>query len=152
MKKILTLFSILSLSFCCFGVGLLFYRWWNLQVYLPPKTPSVNHAKVQPKALFTIKLNGQEGCMDIEGKVVIAPQYDNIQCSDDELLPFEINNKWGFINQMSEIILEPQFYLTNSPGLNYFREGLAVVCMNGKCGFIDSSGKYVIEPQFTMAG
>lgn len=122
-----------------------------MQVYLSPKRLSANYNKAQPKSLFTIKLSGKEGCMDIEGKIVIEPKFDNVQCSDDELIPFEVNEKWGFVNQTGEIILEPQFYLTTSPGSNYFSEGLAVVCMNAKCGYIDSSGKYVIEPKFDYA-
>ena len=63
-----------------------------------------------------------------------------------KLIPYEQNDKWGFINSKGEIVIKPQF-----DEVNPFSEGLARVEINLKNGFIDTSGKFVIEPQYYIA-
>lgn len=152
MKKSLKIVSVLVLFGFCFTASILFVMWWktpSFQTYIPPKkTTSTNLVN---QVLFNIKSNGKYGCMNKEGKTVIEPKFDNIQCSEDNLIPIEINEKSGFVNQAGEIVLEPQFRLVRTGYSKYFSEDLAVVCVNSKCGFIDSSGNYVIKPKFDYA-
>ena len=56
----------------------------------------------------------------------------------------EKNNKWGFVNQNCEVVVEPQY----DGAMPFAVNGFAGVKIDGKWGFIDESGKIVIEPQF----
>lgn len=56
----------------------------------------------------------------------------------------EKDNKWGFVNERCELIVEPQYDGAMPFGVN----GLAGVYVDGKWGFINESGEIVIEPQF----
>jgi hypothetical protein len=75
------------------------------------------------------------------------------QTRSDDLLPIEINDKFGYINRSGEIIIEPQFKFANN-----FSEGLATVAMSdaddkfgGKFGYIDSTGRLIIQPIYDAA-
>ncbi|MGD9560770.1 MAG: WG repeat-containing protein [Pyrinomonadaceae bacterium] len=127
--------------------------WWQLpkyQAYIPPRVFDISNA--DPEPLFNITINGRAGCMNRAARIVIEPEYDDIRCSSDRLVPFEENGQWGYLDQSGAIILEPQFSLANHGYSNNFSNGLAVVCQNSKCGYIDESGKYVIKPIFDWAG
>lgn len=152
MNKILKIIIFSFLFIFCLAAGVLFVMWWKMpdyQTYIPPKMTTSTILVNQ--VLFNIKSNGKYGCMDKQGKTIIEPKFDDIQCSEDNLIPFEVDEKSGFVNQTGEIVLEPQFYLTRMGYSKYFSEDLAVVCMNRRCGFIDSTGNYVIEPKFDYA-
>ena len=62
------------------------------------------------------------------------------------LIPFEQNEKWGFINAKGEVVIKPQF-----DKVQPFSEGLALIKVDLKNGFIDATGKFVIEPQYYNA-
>jgi hypothetical protein len=62
------------------------------------------------------------------------------------LIPFEQNEKWGYINNKGKIIIKPQFERAEP-----FSEGLAAVDDGSKHGFINAAGKFVIEPQYELA-
>jgi len=75
------------------------------------------------------------------------------QTHSKNLLPVVINDKYGYINQEGDIIIEPQY---DWAGLFY--ESLAVIKMvdednpAGKFGYIDSTGTIVVSPMFDAAG
>ncbi len=153
MKKSLTIGSVLVLAFLCFVISTLAVYWWNspkFQVYIPPKSPSVID-KILGKPLFNVKIHGKKGCIDGDGNIIIEPKFEDIQCSEDKLLPIKADEKWGFVNQVGEVILEPQFSLSPTGYSKYFSEDLGVVCQNQKCGYIDLNGNYAIEPKFDYA-
>lgn len=153
MNKPLKIILISFLFVICFVLSILFVLWSKmpaLQNYIPPR--KMTSANLKNQVLFGFKSNGKYGCIDKQGRIIIEPKFDDIHCSEDDLIPAEINRKFGFINQTGEIVLEPQFILPRAGGYSkYFSEGLAVACINQKCGFIDSSGNFVIEPKFDHA-
>ncbi len=70
----------------------------------------------------------------------------------------KIGGKWGYINKVGEIVINPKF----ESALN-FHEGLARVRMkgtkatkegytSGKWGYIDTTGNIVINLKFDIAG
>lgn len=63
--------------------------------------------------------------------------------TDDGLIAFEQDKKWGFVNTKGEIIIEPRYEDAKS-----FSNGLAAISQAGKWGFIDSNGVLVIDCQF----
>ena len=52
-----------------------------------------------------------------------------------------INEKWGYINELGEIIIPAQFDWAES-----FSEGLAFVKLDDEGYFIDTSGRIVSKP------
>lgn len=67
--------------------------------------------------------------------------------TEDGLIAFEKDEKWGFIDVNGNIVLQPVYQEAKS-----FSNGLASVCKEDKWGFICSDGAEVIEPQFLKAG
>lgn len=63
------------------------------------------------------------------------------------LYPIVQGGKWGFINQIGNIVVKPQFKSVKS-----FTEGLvAIKDQKGNVGYLDEAGKVVIEPRFKNA-
>jgi hypothetical protein len=67
---------------------------------------------------------------------------------DYELLPVEIEERWGYIDQTGKYSINPQFKTAF-----LFSDGLAKVKDNSeeKFGFIDEKGKYVIPAKYVSA-
>lgn len=68
-------------------------------------------------------------------------------CQSNELIiPFLEDGKWGFMNEAKEIIVSP-IYEEAYPSLsNRFR-----IKIKGKYGYIDKSGEIVIKPKYENA-
>jgi hypothetical protein len=66
--------------------------------------------------------------------------------SSTNFYPVNIGDKWGYIDQHGNLVINPQFDCAVS-----FHEGLAGVKIGGKTGYIDKSGNIVINPQFDQA-
>ena len=68
----------------------------------------------------------------------------------DGLMLYKENDRWGYINQKGETVINPQFDIAFG-----FSEDLAVVGQKTddiiKYGYIDKKGEYVIWPQFDDA-
>lgn len=68
------------------------------------------------------------------------PQYD--------VYPIKMKNgKYGYMNSVGEVIIEPKFYQAFD-----FSEGLAAIREKGYYGYIDKTGQFVISPGFEDAG
>src|SRR6056297_2892160 len=62
------------------------------------------------------------------------------------LYPYSENNKWGFTNQIGELVI-PCVYDT----VNFFHYGLSAVKFNGEYGYLKTDGTWFIKPQFDYA-
>jgi hypothetical protein len=98
--------------------------------------------------LFRIEEKGKWGFINKDGKVIIAPQYDDSYYSFSEgLAAVKVGRKWGYIDSENRMIIPPTF-----EGANQFRDGIAKVHLGsftvdeGKGAFIDKSGKFVLGP------
>lgn len=78
--------------------------------------------------------------------LILAATPVQAQKNSLKLIPFEVNEKWGFINDKGKIVIQPQF-----DDADCFYEGLATVAVQDKYGFIDETGKFIIEPQYGEA-
>ena len=72
----------------------------------------------------------------------------------EQLLPVQVEGKWGYINSSGQIKIQPQF---NFGGR--FSDGLAQVGISGKLtegktkyGFINETGAYVVTPKYDQVG
>jgi hypothetical protein len=71
------------------------------------------------------------------------PTVRAIPDSGSALFQIQQGGKHGYIDQMGNVVIEPQFDYAGQ-----FSEGLAYVIEDDKVGYIDGTGRYVIEPQF----
>lgn len=94
----------------------------------PPEKISVLSSEVMPlDALFNyglvcIKVGEKWGFANMQGEIVIAPQFANPCKFSQGVLPAQKDDKWGYINTKGEWVIEPQFDRTTG-----FREGYALV-------------------------
>ncbi|MGD8191975.1 WG repeat-containing protein [Brevibacillus ginsengisoli] len=115
-------------------------------------------------ALFPMYSHSQNkwGMVNLSGKLVIKPQYDNLIFPQNALPDFDTDKdigqfyqgeKKGYINNQGKIIFTAP---RGTRYLFFFHEGLRSVFMWGnydgksqwKAGFINKNGKMVIKPQF----
>lgn len=85
----------------------------------------------------------QYGFMDVNGKIVIAQQFDFVQPFSDGLAVAAIDGKYGFIDKTGKAVI-PMEYDYAYP----FTGGYAGVCKDGKWGCIDKEGKVVLPLQY----
>jgi WG containing repeat len=84
-----------------------------------------------------------EGYIDLDGTVVIAPQYERVSFFSEGLAAVARDGKAGFIDQSGAVVIPLQFERAHP-----FASGRAGVKINGKWGYIDRTGKIVIAPTF----
>jgi WG containing repeat len=138
--------------------SILLYEGSKEQLYVLPK-------KDEP--LFGVWDDyGKEGYIDINGKIVIKPQFDAASAFSEGLAAVLIGEKWGYINRQGEIVIEPRWKQRKDwyGAVGGFNEGLAAVSEAAvwsvrddsnywtyKCGYINTKGEYVVQPQMRQS-
>lgn len=111
--------------------------------------------------LYELKIDGKYGGIDVMGRVIIPPRFEDIRFPSSardlsglpfegrllSLIPAKIDGKYGFIDTSGEFIIRPQFDIASL----FTQQGLAAVRIDEKWGYIDTKGKMVIHPQFESA-
>ena len=126
-------------------------------VVLTSLIPSASFAQVVPPPqvepiappLFVVTVNGNDGFIDREGKIVIEPAFEKAYPFTDGLAAVQKHGVWGFIDTKGRVVIEPRFVM-----VGLFSDGLARVRdkrFTDPWGYIDKTGKVVIEPQFDAA-
>lgn len=80
--------------------------------------------------------------------ILLLISCNNESKKDYELLPVEVEDRWGYVDHQGQYIINPQY------GKAYvFSDGLARVkdFSNDNYGFIDKEGNTIIEPKFLSA-
>ncbi len=98
-----------------------------------------------------INNKGKYGYMDnIDRVILINPEYDYIGNFYEGFAKVNIRNKWGYINEQGEVVIEMQFDFAKD-----FNEGYAAIKMKSllgpKWGYINREGKIVISPKYDEA-
>ena len=97
------------------------------------------------------------GFVDLNGKVVIEPQWDEVSGPQleeldkvagfsDGFAAVKRDGKWGWIDKTGRLFLPP---LSSPPN---FHEGLSPFERDGKWGYMDTKGTVVIQPEWEEAG
>ncbi|MBN2442525.1 MAG: WG repeat-containing protein [Spirochaetales bacterium] len=90
-----------------------------------------------------VLMDGKYGFVNSLGKIIIEPQYKNINDFSQGLAAVKIGNKWGFIDLTGYLVIKPQFDEVDS-----FYEDISRVKIGNKTGYINRKGKYIWEPVF----
>jgi len=102
------------------------------------------------KGLYTIKKDGKYGFLSSKpDKIFVEPQFEDFKWfsfEKVELISIKKNGKWGCIDTIGNIAIEPQF-----DDIGETSEGLVQFKKDDKWGFINKTGEIVIEPQFEIA-
>lgn len=81
---------------------------------------------------------GKWGLIDVQGKYVQEPCFEEIRDAKEGRIPFREGQAWGFLNLAGKVLVKPA-YLKAEP----FDQGWARVSLfNGKTGFVDLQGNY----------
>lgn len=97
------------------------------------------HHRVIPKLV-----GGKYGLVDIDGKQVVAPQWDTVGALSEGLFSVQVDGKTGYANLDGEIVIEPNWLEVGKfwGGFAWVRE------KNGKKKVIDREGRFVSEEVF----
>ena len=71
---------------------------------------------------------------------------DELRLSNLHLIPVQKGNKFGFIDSIGNIVIQPEF-----DQVSQFCEGLALAEQNEKFGYINKKGQFAISPEYDEA-
>jgi hypothetical protein len=95
------------------------------------------------EGMARIERSRKYGFVDIDGRVVIPAQYNNVGYFSQGLAFVRANGKYGFVDkQGNEVIALKYDYAYD------FSEGRGAVSLNGKYGFVDKQGNEVIPLKY----
>ena len=98
-----------------------------------------------------ITLNGQQGFIDGNGRLVIPPTYAMVMPFSEGFAAIAQRSdggrktSWQFINPQGSVVIARIF---DGVRIGAFHEGLAPLFADRKCGFIDTRGNVAIAPTF----
>jgi hypothetical protein len=97
----------------------------------------------QIPSLFKIESDSKYGFMDINGKVIVRPQFDVAGDFSEGLALVAQGGKYGFLDSTGNVVIKLQYQLAKS-----FSQGRAAVRIDDKWGFIDKTGRLVIPATY----
>ena len=95
--------------------------------------------------LFPVRIDGDWGYINENGRIRIEPEFNSAETFSDGLARIR-EGSVGYIDPSGEYVIEPRF----EDGLP-FKEGLAAVRVDGRWGYINKSGAFAINPQYSDA-
>ncbi|MFZ2269917.1 MAG: WG repeat-containing protein [Azonexus sp.] len=97
--------------------------------------------------MAAIRIRGAWGFVDRSGKMVIEPQFDEVEDFSEGLAAVSIEEKWGFVDQAGKLRVPIEF-----TSVDTFYQGRArVKNSDQKWGYLDADGHWAIPPGFKYA-
>lgn len=90
---------------------------------------------------FVIINNNKWGLADTTGKVVIAPQYQEIQAMEDGTFAYKKDDRWGFMNSTGFVHCSPRYDAISDNVKNW-----CLVTNGDGYGFCKTSGQQIAAP------
>ncbi len=121
----------------------------------PEKADESEAKKIFQGDLFRVTVDiGDEkrvGFIDIDGNVIIEPQFKSAYTFHDGLapvkLPGDAGTLWGYIDKSGEFVIKPAFIVAH-----VFEDGLAFVETKETKGWIDTSGVFKVQGDWQAVG
>jgi len=107
---------------------------------------SLSFAQDTVQKLLPVKVNGKWGFIDIVGKLIVSPQFENAEEFSEGFAPIQITGKWGYIDFAGKVVIAQQFDYAGK-----FSEGFAVIQKDDHYGYINKTGKIIIPAKFISA-
>ena len=96
--------------------------------------------------IFPIVLGGKCGYIDLQGSVIVKPQFYRCRRISDGAAAFLADNSnpslWGYIDLQGNVTIPPSFEWVGD-----FSEGVAAARKNGQIVFIDHKGKILLKKE-----
>ncbi|MEE9438824.1 MAG: WG repeat-containing protein [Saprospiraceae bacterium] len=72
---------------------------------------------------------------------------NDVSYDDKELIPFQSNTKWGFVDTEKNILIKSMY-----DSVGFFYNGIAKVKVGGNYGLIRNDNSYLIKPRYQKVG
>ena len=94
----------------------------------------IRYEQIRPYSdgLSAFKQNDKWGFIDVNGKVVISPVYDDCQDFSNGVAAVKMNGQWGYIDASGKVLIRPAFEECTP-----FVRNVATARKNGKWGVIN---------------
>ena len=106
-------------------------------------------SKNENEELIPMRVGSKWGYINLDGHMIINPQFDDAKPFSEDLAAVKIDGKYGYINKGGDIVIDAQYEETQDPS---FKTGYAIVKLNKKYGIIDKNGKYIAEAKYDTIG
>jgi hypothetical protein len=116
---------------------------WAVAVLLLFMTVVAYTAPYEGGRLFPVKSGNLVGFIDVNGAVIIPPQFIDAKKFTEGLAAAQAadSGKWGYIDQTGTFVIQPQYTRAYQ-----FSEGLAEVGLDPSgSGYIDADGRLVVQ-------
>ena len=90
-----------------------------------------------------VKIDGKWGFVDINSKLRVTNQYENVGLYHEGLAPVKILRRWGYINKAENLIVQPVYDTVYT-----FHDGFCEVVKKGKYGLINAKGELVVDCEY----
>ncbi|ADQ41939.1 KWG repeat protein [Caldicellulosiruptor acetigenus I77R1B] len=90
--------------------------------------------------LIAVSKNKKWGIVDINGKFVVTPQFEDIKEFSEGLCAFKQNGRWGFMDKNFKIAIKPQYIQADS-----FFAHMSCVTTDNYIGLIDTKGNFIVK-------
>jgi hypothetical protein len=90
---------------------------------------------------FIIMNDNKWGLADTMGKVVIAPQFDELKAMEDGSFAYKLKGKWGFVSDKGMVRCSPRYEEITDNLKNW-----CLVRRDNGYGFCKTSGEQIIDP------
>lgn len=100
----------------------------------------IRYEQIRPYSdgLSAFKQNDKWGYIDLAGKVIISPVYDDCQDFSNGVAAVLISGKWGYIDATGKVLITPSF-----DECRPFKNNVASAKKSGKWGVINKNGNSV---------
>jgi hypothetical protein len=89
--------------------------------------------------------NGRFGCIDNQGKIRIAPQYEIIRPFENDVAVVKINGKWGIIDKYESFVAQPYY-----DSISIFKNKICIVSEKGVHYLMDCNGRILTPDGYSL--
>lgn len=93
-----------------------------------------------------VEFRGKWGFADVNGKMVIQPEFDGAMGFSQGLAPVKTGGKWGFVNHNGKLVIRASFDQVFN-----FSDGFARVVRDNRWHYVSTEGRLFAESGFDYA-